>query len=483
MRDLDAAVAALLPAFLPRQRWFGGKAKTIVACEVDDLAEIGPEGDVALAIVGVSYHDESREQYGLLLAVRTDEVSGQALGQLPSPGSGWVVEAASDAVAADALLSGFARGRDLPTRRGGLVRYGDIGEAAKRSLAAAVPEVVPVGAEQSNTSLRVGRSFIFKLFRRLEPGENPELEVGRFLASRTQFRAMSPLEGSLTYLPPDGEGMTLGVLQGWIDSRGDGWSYVLSSLNECVRTGVAPVRLLDDVARLGGITADFHAALGSDDQSDAFRPVPVSRDDLAAWAGAVRHSASRVFAAMAARAPTWPDDTRRLSEAVIARAERVAILAPAAEEIPAARFSKIRIHGDYHLGQTLKTAEGFAIIDFEGEPAIAIARRRQKHCALKDVAGMLRSFDYAIESACEGRPDDASRLRSAIDLRGPFLDAYLDAAARQASVSVPADRGALMRWLALFEFEKALYEFEYEINNRPVWVHIPIRGILQALSS
>jgi maltose alpha-D-glucosyltransferase/alpha-amylase len=480
MRHLERTLAALLPSYLPRQRWFGGKARTIVACDVDDVVDLDAEGEAALIVAGVSYHDERRERYGLLVARSPDDREGRALGQLTPPGDGWIVEGAHDARPCRALLAGFADGREIASRAGGAVRYDDATEAARRILGRPDVGLAPVGAEQSNTSLRIERAFIFKLFRRLEAGENPELEVGRFLATRTRFRATAPLEGSVLYRPPHGDEVTIGVLQGWVESRSDGWAYIVGQLNEGIRTGRVPAPLVEDLALLGRITADFHAALGSDDRSEAFRPVPVAAADVEAWAAAVRHSAGRVFGTIAERLPSWDDDLRRLGEEVIARAARVEDIVP--DDMPASPFSKIRIHGDYHLGQTLKTADGFVIIDFEGEPAIPIPRRRQKHCALKDVAGMLRSFDYAVESACEGRPDDAGRVRSMVDLRAPFLRAYVDAATRQSNVSVPADQGVLMRWLALFEFEKALYEFEYEINNRPAWVHIPLRGILQAMS-
>jgi maltose alpha-D-glucosyltransferase/alpha-amylase len=143
-------------------------------------------------------------------------------------------------------------------------------------------------------------------------------------------------------------------------------------------------------------------------------------------------------------------------------------------------FDKTRIHGDYHLGQTLKTAEGFALIDFEGEPARTLEMRRRKTCVLKDVAGMLRSFDYAIETAAAGDDGRARRLRDLVDLRTPFLDAYA-ATSRDLGARTIPDRAGTSAWLARFELEKALYELDYEINNRPGWVGIPLRGILTAL--
>ena len=273
--------------------------------------------------------------------------------------------------------------------------------------------------EQSNTPLRVGSTLVFKLFRRLESGENPELDLGRFLTSRTSFRAMSALEGSLTYHTPSGASATLGVLQTWIDNLGDGWSYVLSALAESRRTARRRSTLGPDMTQLGMITSDFHSALESDRSLEAFRPESVKSSDVDAWSAQLRDRVARVCALIEPRLDAWPDESRRLGKSLLEKS-RIAHAIASAGGGGSASFSKIRIHGDYHLGQTLKTASGFTIIDFEGEPATPITARQQKHCALKDVAGMLRSFDYAIETASEQKPDTPDRSWAPPDLRQLF---------------------------------------------------------------
>jgi maltose alpha-D-glucosyltransferase/alpha-amylase len=476
------SLPGLLPAFLVRQRWFGGKAKTIVSCEVEDSAEL-PDADAetVAVIAGVSYSDGLRERYVLLLSSRTDAGGFPSVGRVALPGGDWIVEAATDAASAPALLRGFTRGGSIPTRRGGILQYGDTGAAARHVLASD-PRVEALGNEQSNTSLRVGSLLVFKLFRRLQPGENPELEVGRFLTSRTTFAAMSALEGSLTYIAPDGESATLGVLQTWVDNEGDGWGYVLSALDEHRRAGMPPPRLAPEMIRLGAITADFHAALASDHSSEAFRPEPVQQHDIDAWCSQLLDRVSRVCALTETRLRTWPEDTRRLAAALLSKSQITRSIASAAGGA-AASFQKIRIHGDYHLGQTLKTPSGFVIIDFEGEPATPMALRRQKHCALKDVAGMLRSFEYAIETSSDHGSDTADHLRRPPGLRERFLEGYLESAGAHELRSIPGDRAAVAQWLSFFELEKALYELEYEVNNRPSWAHIPLRGILRILDA
>jgi maltose alpha-D-glucosyltransferase/alpha-amylase len=480
--ELLRYLSTYLPAFLPEQRWFGGKARTIASCQVEDVADLpGATADAALIIAGVSYSDGQRDRYVLLVSRRPDARGLPSLGRLAPPDGDWIVEAATDPDTIRTLLRGFT-GAAVATRRGGSLRYADVGDAARRVLADAAAPVRAVGNEQSNTSLRLGSTLVFKLFRRLETGENPELEVGRFLTSRTTFRAMSSLEGSLTYVSPDGQLVTLGVLQTWIDNQGDGWSYVISALGEHLRTGTPPPQLAPDMTRLGVITADFHTALASDSLIEAFRPEPVQRSDIGTWSAEVIERLSRARAAIESRLGSWPDQTRRLGASVLSKSHLASAIVAASQRAPAT-FQKMRIHGDYHLGQTLKTPSGFAIIDFEGEPARPIADRRQKHCALKDVAGMLRSFDYAIESALSQGPDMPDRLRKPAGLRDAFLDGYLQSAAERETASIPTERSALAHWLTFFEFEKALYELEYEVNNRPEWVHIPLRGILHALDA
>jgi maltose alpha-D-glucosyltransferase/alpha-amylase len=240
-----------------------------------------------------------------------------------------------------------------------------------------------------------------------------------------------------------------------------------------------PEELAQHVAA-GATTADFHAALGSDPRADAFRPEPVQPGDIDAWSAELLDRVSRACALIEARFRDWPEEPRRLGASILEESHRAQAVASAGREA-AAGFHKMRIHGDYHLGQTLKTPAGFAIIDFEGEPARPIADRRQKHCALKDVAGMLRSFEYAIETAAGHTPGLADRLRASPGLRAPFLEGYFESSASHAVASIPSDGASLAHWLAFFELEKALYELEYEVNNRPTWAHIPLRGILRAL--
>jgi trehalose synthase-fused probable maltokinase len=474
--ELATQLPAWLPTFLQRQRWFGAKARPVRACSIDDAVRLDADDRDALAICGVDFEDGTRQQYGLLLSRRTSPGDLPVLGRLA--GGAVVVEASADPVSAASLLAGFASRARHPSERGGDLVHADAGPAVARILATPESAPVPMGAEQSNTTLRLGRSLIFKLIRRLEPGENPDVEVGRFLLTRTRFRRMPPLEGSIAYHSPAGETYTLGILQGWVESEGDGWSYVLKALARGAgRTEDAAGDLIVDMTDLGRVTAEFHSALASDSGSSAFAPEPISRDDLARWIEEARDQRARSFGLLQSVLGSLDEDARRLARDVLSGDAGHLLAGPHTME-SRTRVSKTRIHGDFHLGQTLKTSSGFVLIDFEGEPARSLDERRRKTCVLKDVAGMLRSFDYAVETGAR-RAGDGRAARPATALRTAFLNGYFESA-RSAPVPLyPDSESERAPWLALFEYSKALYELEYEVNNRPNWVSIPLRGLLR----
>ena len=481
---LETTLGGLLPDFLRGVRWFAGKARVIETVALEDAVWLAEEPKpCALTISRVRYADGASERYVLLLSFVEEPGSLPVIGpRATGPSGSFVVEAAGDVGGGLSLLHGFAAARDLASLRGGRLRYADASEAVARAMAS-LPErgaVSSLGVEQSNTSLRVDRNLVFKVFRKLDDGENPELEVGRFLANRTMFRATPMLQGSLTYTSAGGASSTIGVLQEWVENRGDGWRYVVEQLRQgAAGTGGEP--LLSDMGRLGAITADFHTALAGDAGVPDFAPEPVTARDIETWRSAFLQRASQALDLVERSLDAWPDSARRLGQSLVGLREEAAVVELPDVAAPSAQFRKIRVHGDYHLGQTLKTADGFVLIDLEGEPGRPLAERRLKHCALKDVAGMIRSFDYAVETARIAAPDTASRVPSAESLRKAFLDGYLAAAAEQGAAYIPGDRLVFDAWIDFFESEKALYELEYEINNRPAWVHIPLRGLLRIL--
>jgi maltose alpha-D-glucosyltransferase/alpha-amylase len=479
---LEQGLPLALPGFLPRQRWFAGKAREIQRVDVEDAVWLaGSPGDVAFVVTAVRYADGTTEQYAMLIGLAGQPADLPILAQVGTGPARWAVESAGEATAARALLNGFLSNQAIPMRHGGRLLYGDTNTSADDRIARVVGcgVVEPIGAEQSNTSLRLDRQAVFKLFRRVEPGENPDLEISRFLTNEAAFRAMPALRGSLTYVAATGEPSTVGILQDWIDNLGDGWTHVVGLLRQPDSRTNAEA-LMRDLHCLGVITADLHGALCAETTDPAFAPEPVTAADVRAWQASCLQRVARTSSLLEQHISGLNPESRQLGETLLERRDQMAAAVDVPELTGSSGFRKIRIHGDYHLGQVLKTRDGFAVIDFEGEPVRPLAERRLKCSALKDVASMIRSFDYATGAARTGdrnTPDDRSTGR----LRRSFLDGYLTSAFARDAPFVPRDRGAVGTWIDFFEFEKALYEVDYELNNRPDWAPIPLRGLLSIL--
>ncbi|MGH7397691.1 MAG: alpha-amylase, partial [Candidatus Rokuibacteriota bacterium] len=381
-----------------------------------------------------------------------------------------VVDAHDDPRFGRRVLAAIAATRSLPGRHGrfafrptpGWVFPADPDSQPARRLT----------GEQSNTSVVVG-DLVLKSLRRPPPGLNPDLEVTRFLTTRTAFPHVPRLAGWIEYAGA-GEVATLALLQEFVPNAGDGWTHVVSTLTD--RDGAVerrPDPLLDDVRVLGAVTGGLHAALASGDADPEFRPEPVDRDDVARWAGDIAREVGEdsIRSRLAGHVAPGADVPGRVARTL------------AGLTAGASATMKIRVHGDYHLGQVLKTRAGFVVIDFEGEPARPLAERRLKQSALRDVAGMLRSLDYAAHAVAFGQPE-ATRAVALAALTGweerardAFLDGYEEAVAASPVLLVPSSPAELRRACAPFELQKACYELRYELNNRPDWAPIPLAGI------
>jgi trehalose synthase-fused probable maltokinase len=313
-----------------------------------------------------------------------------------------------------------------------------------------------LGGEQSNSSVALGEALVLKHFRKLAVGVNPEAEMTRFLTERTSFRHTPRLVGHLEYRDAEARTTTLAVIQDLVADARDGWQWVLAQLADPARATAAVAAL----RRLGERTGELHRALASDPRDPAFAPEPITAADVAAWTDGV---AAQIGAAHAALG----GEPVSVDLAAVRRGLS-----------PAVGRQKIRHHGDFHLGQTLyrPAAGDWTIIDFEGEPLRPLDERRRKHVALRDVAGLLRSIDYAAASVpaggdvtTRGWQDDAARA---------YLEGYRAAAGM--APFLPESDDAFRDVVAVFELEKAAYEIVYEANNRPDWIAIPRRGLLSA---
>jgi maltose alpha-D-glucosyltransferase/alpha-amylase len=379
-------------------------------------------------------------------------------------------------------------------------------------------------AEQSNTSIIYGKQLILKLFRRLQAGENPDVEIGRFLTEVARFPRIAPFMGEITITPASGEKTTIAMLQGLVANEGDGWQWFLDQLGGFFNSAAdqAPPTLLpkpgflDDnkdenkppsqslqnagaslaaAALLGRRTAEMHLALATHTEDSAFAAEPFAAEDLNRDARRIEAQITSTLEALKAKLPTLAETIADDAALLLSRRRDLFSRARSIASGNAAG-KRIRIHGDYHLGQTLRTAGAkdapdtgdFVLLDFEGEPARPLAERRQKQSPLKDVAGMIRSFSYAAHSALDqfvtaqgelGQNSDnlaAWALAWENAASAEFLRAYRATISAQPDLLPPPQQAQTL--FSAYVLEKALYELLYELNNRPLWLRIPIGGIL-----
>ncbi|HEX5430650.1 MAG TPA: putative maltokinase, partial [Bryobacteraceae bacterium] len=506
----------ILPEYLPKQRWFSGKARKIHGTRIIDWACLAPHA--VLALVEAQNGDGFPQTYAMPLAISPAEAverwresaPGAMLTPIATPeGSGVLHDAILDDAASAALLALVEMSGELQARHG--VMRGVPG-AALPSLRGDSPLASrPLLGEQSNSSIAYGDRLLLKLFRRYQPGPSPECEMERYLTQKG-FEHIPAFAGLIEYRPKHGDRGVVAMLQAWVANEGDGWQSTIEEL-ERYYENCAPLSFpegglgsgdlmqlseeplsqlaqdhvgiyLDSAAKLGRRTAELHRALAASSDDPAFDPEPISPEDVQALLAHLRDQASRTFETLRDNVSRLPDDVLELAGLTLGRRRQILdhFRAPISD---APQGVRMRIHGDYHLGQVLRVRADYVIVDFEGEPARSLAERRAKQSPLKDVAGMLRSFSYGayatLISYTARRPEDFARLepwarlweRSAC---AGFLRAYREAA--QGADFLPAAREDFRRLLSAFWLDKALYEFSYELNNRTAWLRIPLMGIL-----
>ncbi len=318
------------------------------------------------------------------------------------------------------------------------------------------------GVEQSNTSIIFDERVILKVFRRLEPGVNPELEMLRFLAAH-EFPHIAALEGWFDY---SGELMeaTLGVMQRFVVDAVDGWALTLDAL------ATGETHFLDRLEELGRVTGQMHVALSADQADPDFAPEAPSDENVSLLTATIDEQIERVFLEL-------PDDP--VVAPIAGRGEELRDLLRTLSHIGVGG-RLIRCHGDYHLGQTVLGHDGWVILDFEGEPGRPLRERRRKHSPLRDVAGMLRSISNAALAGELLHKMPAASIEWESTARERFLDGYL---ADIDPALLPAGQQAITKLLSIFELEKLLYELRYELNNRPDWLIVPVTAIARLLEA
>ena len=481
---LERALAAELPPALPRLRWFGDKGRTIAGVRLRDCGALGDRA--WLTLVDVTFVQGPDETYAVPLVLGGDGGASSTLSMtLDLDGvPARAVDALDDPTVCLELLTLFERGASLTTVRGGTIRFVRTERFPRLER---VASIVPrrLTAEQSNTSVVYGDLLVMKALRRVKPGITLDYEIGAFLTFRARFPHVPPLAGAIEYLPADGEVTTLGLLQGFVANHGDGWSWVGGHLRQLPPERIDELSepVFHELARLGGVTGALHVALASGAGDPGFAPEPLTAEDAAEWSERIAADIRRTCEAIQARLPSLPREIADDARTLLAGAPALLARVPDVQALADERCVKIRIHGDYHLGQTLRTDAGFVVLDFEGEPARPLAERRRKQCVLVDVAGMLRSLDYAVHATLP--PTSATTHAGERWVRrasASFLEGYRDAVAGAPARLLPPSPSAFSRALSVFELDKALYEVRYELDNRPTWLGIPLRGLARLLA-
>ncbi|HZU36003.1 MAG TPA: putative maltokinase, partial [Gemmataceae bacterium] len=533
------ALESILPGYLMTRHWFGGRLRLVQTARILDAVPIPFDSATGyLALVQVQYKEEDVELYLLSLAfapVNRQATPGEqardshhqgAIARLhlrhtPHDGEaeeGTLYEPVGEAAFSRALLEAVARGRRFKGSMGEVqgVRTTDIRNLWEPGQP--VPDATVMGGPRTNTSLAFGNRWLLKVFRRIEEGINPELEIGRFLTEQTSFRNVSPTAGALHYQSGRSDSLTLGILHDFIPNEGTAWQYTVETLgryferaltereraNDLIVPAVQLVQLIDaeiapqaveligsylESARLlGQRTAELHLALASVPTDPAFAPEPMTTLYQRSLYQSLRSQTRQTLEMLRRRMPQLPEEVRAMAQRLVSHEEDILSRSRVVYErkIHAAR---IRVHGDYHLTQVLYTGRDFVIIGFEGETHRPISQRRLKRSPLRDVANMLRSFHYATLSALTGgrfRQEDIPVLQPWVPfwyrwVWVVFLKAYFKTAGDSALLPAAAEERALL--LGFYIFKRGINELRYDMLNFPERIRIPVEGLLQMVEA
>ncbi|MGR3757552.1 MAG: maltose alpha-D-glucosyltransferase [Tranquillimonas sp.] len=492
-----------LTKYLPLQRWFAGKGRRLKSVQMRPLAEM-ESGRYLLALAEAQVEGDM-QRYFLPLAAHWDEAALTLSPRLPATLAkirrtnrvGAVLDGAADESLARALLDALRTERRIDTLDGGQLVF---------SKGALLDEIEEVGeprlmsAEQSNASIAFGSEIILKLYRRLQEGLQPDVAIPRFLTEETEFTASPPLLGTVEWVAPDGTETTLAAFSQYVANQGDAWGYVVDALDREMEArelgGAEPAPepgtpaetplmggSLDLGALLGQRTAELHMALASGGAGSPFASSPMRAADVSELAETVLQELDAMMEHLRDRLSGLPETARGAAEELVSARDALAARIDSIRGMtPSGRQS--RIHGDFHLGQVLVVHNDVLIIDYEGEPARTLEEREAKTSPLRDVAGMLRSFDYALWTALDRRIQKGGDAERAADMvenwreatQETFLTAYRD---RLGGDPIrPTDPAFEATLLDLFLIQKAAYEVDYELAMRPNWVGIPIQGLL-----
>jgi maltose alpha-D-glucosyltransferase/alpha-amylase len=532
-RSNRAILESVLLGYIKQRRWFGGKARYIQSAKIQDVITIPHDTSTAsLTLIQIEYAEGEPETYFIPLTFAAGEKAGRILSESPQSViarlslqgksgrfEGTIYDATVETGFHQALLAAMTGRRVFKGERGKIIASRI--PKVFRKLADVTRDSYLLKGEQSNTSVVYGDKFKLKLFRRLEEGINSELEVGRFLTEKEPFPNTPRVAGFLEYRPGSrAEPVTVGVLHDYVPNEGDAWQYTLDSLGRYFEQALAhpnieaalpasdsllassaetvPLVMQEAIGPylvsahlLGQRTAELHLTLASAADDPALVPEPFSTAYQRSLYHGLRGFAIQVIQLLSHNLKRLPEDTMAEAQKVLGMEDEII---QCYRNITERRITGMRIrgHGDYHLGQVLYTGNDFVIVDFEGEPARHLGERKIKRSPLRDIAGMVRSFHYAAHMALLGRtptvlrPEDRPVLETWAQawyrwVSAVFLKSYLEIMAD--TPILPQSYEGKRVILDAFMLDKALYEVNYELNNRPDWVGVPLQGILQVVGT
>ena len=496
--------------YCTRKRWFAGKGRELIQIETELAEPVSLPDCPNLLINFFSAHFSDRTQqsyffpYQLVWETRTDDgkilpawVFGKTRQQNEA---GYLVDAMGSDEFCHAVISCMKQNRKI-NLSASVLRF--TGSELLNSSAEEAIEIRRPIIEQSHTSIFFGEKFIFKIYRHIQNGPSPELQMGKHLTG-ADFKNIARVAGSIELARTDGTVTALGILQEYIDNQNDCWSFTLSYLDRFLDTCIietpdskpkepgeiegAHELYLSKMQILGQRIGRMHSILAGDCEDPDFKPEPISAEDWQSFAGGVENTLVTTLDQLGERIDSFSAEMQPVLQKITAHPGQV--IKKLRALVPhQADLLKTRHHGDLHLGQILLVANDFVIIDFEGEPARPLSERTAKHCPLRDVAGVVRSFSYAAETARRKVRQEKPESLASMTVytrewekaaRERFLQGYLEATAN--CPSVPADKELFGQILSLLCLEKALYEFSYELNNRPDWLEIPVYGLIECLN-
>jgi maltose alpha-D-glucosyltransferase/alpha-amylase len=500
-REKTAFERTIAPAHIASQRWFAGKKDRIASTALDDFAVLNTTAGAEaylLPTVTVTLRGGAKQSYFIPLAYNDgedDTLLPSALARARRGARTGLLYGAADAPDfAVSVLAAIQDDLTIQTASGGAIRFLST-PALPEGVTVDPAEVKRLSVEQSNTSIGLGKTMMLKLFRVLKPGIHPEVEMGRYLTEVARFPNVPAALGSVELISADGTTTALAFLQAFVPNQGDAATLAIDELKRDLDldvvatpaevTTVSQDRFLTYASIIGTRIGALHAALARPTDNAFFAPEPIGTDHMVAQLAAATAVADQAFAALSA----IPAGANETADALRSRRADVVTLLGALAATPADAM-RTRVHGDLHLGQVLIAKDDVVIVDFEGEPGKSTEARRTKDTPLRDVAGMLRSFAYAAETATQSIAQRfaekagaaaaySAEWRKAVD--AAFLGAY--EAATNGTVAWVADAGDRTRLLRFHLLTRALYEIVYEANNRPDWIGTPARGVIEILET